>query len=433
MKNVERAYEGFVCVNSYNIFFSSDISDSHDIYFSKDLAGCSYCFACCGLRNKHYSIFNTSYSKEEYFEKLENLDIGSYTNTKELHRKAQEFYLKFPVKFMHSYHNVDVSGDYITNSRNAHYSFLVDEIENSKYCYSMGLKPTKDSYDFCWGGASELVYEAASVGYQVSQARFVWECWPGCFDVTYCIFCSSGCSHLFGCVGLRNKQYCILNTQYSKEEYEKLIPRIIQQMNEMPYISEIGDQLSEIRKIEYKFGEFFPPEFSPFAYNETIAQEYFPLTKETAHMQGYQWREPEERKYEVSMPASDLSDHIREATDRILKETIGCAHEGKCREQCAGAFRITPIEFEFYREMNVPLPRLCPNCRHYARISQRNPLKLWKRKCRCGETRSQNRSYGNTTDHFHGASSCPNEFQTSYAPERPEIVYCEQCYQSEVV
>ncbi|TSC76095.1 MAG: Uncharacterized protein G01um101433_825 [Parcubacteria group bacterium Gr01-1014_33] len=425
VKNVERAYEGFVSISSYNVFFSSDISDSHDIYFSKDLTGCSYCFACCGLRNKHYSIFNTQYSKEEYVEKLKSLDIGSYANAEELRKKAQEFYLKFPVKFMHGYHNVNVSGDYITNSRNVHHSFLVDKIEDSKYCYSMGLTPTKDSYDFCWGGASELAYEAASVGYQISHARFVWECWPGCFDITYCIFCSSGCSHLFGCVGLRAKQYCILNTQYSKEEYEKLIPRIIQQMNEMPY--------TDLRGNIYKFGEFFPTELSPFAYNETIAQEYFPLTEETAHAKKYQWREPEERKYEVSMRAGDLPDHIRDATDKILKEIIGCEHAGKCKEQCTSAFRITLTEFEFYRKINIPLPRLCPNCRHYARIAQRNPLKLWKRKCMCAGEKSQNGIYANQSSHFHGSTQCPDEFETSYSPERQEIVYCERCYQEEVV
>ncbi len=27
---------------------------------------------------------------------------------------------------------------------------------------------------------------------------------------------------------------------------------------------------------------------------------------------------------------------------------------------------------------------------------------------------------------------CQNEFETSYAPDRPEIVYCERCYQQEV-
>ena len=28
--------------------------------------------------------------------------------------------------------------------------------------------------------------------------------------------------------------------------------------------------------------------------------------------------------------------------------------------------------------------------------------------------------------------NCKKEFETSYAPDRPEIVYCESCYNKEV-
>jgi len=27
---------------------------------------------------------------------------------------------------------------------------------------------------------------------------------------------------------------------------------------------------------------------------------------------------------------------------------------------------------------------------------------------------------------------CTNEFETPYAPDRPEIVYCEECYNKEI-
>ena len=82
--------------------------------------------------------------------------------------------------------------------------------------------------------------------------------------------------------------------------------------------------------------------------------------------------------------------------------------------------------------MNLPLPRLCPNCRHYQRIKQRNPLKLWKRQCQCAGQKSENGIYQNTIKHSHENQPCPNEFETSYSPDRKEIVYCEKCYQAEV-
>ena len=70
--------------------------------------------------------------------------------------------------------------------------------------------------------------------------------------------------------------------------------------------------------------------------------------------------------------------------------------------------------------MNLPLPRLCPNCRHYTRLKQRNPLKLWHRTCMC-----DNENHGHK-------GKCQAEFETSYSPERPEIVYCEGCFNREI-
>ncbi|MDP3784615.1 MAG: hypothetical protein Q8R12_00870, partial [bacterium] len=60
---------------------------------------------------------------------------------------------------------------------------------------------------------------------------------------------------------------------------------------------------------------------------------------------------------------------------------------------------------------------------------------LWHRKCQCAGEKSENGIYQNTADHIHHPKDqlCPNEFETTYAPERPEIVYCEQCYIREVV
>lgn len=80
----------------------------------------------------------------------------------------------------------------------------------------------------------------------------------------YCIDCDSS-SFLFGCNGLRNKQYCIFNTQYTKEQYEALLPTIIEHM------IATGER-----------GKFFDPSVSVFAYNETIASLHFPLSESEA-------------------------------------------------------------------------------------------------------------------------------------------------------
>ena len=60
-------------------------------------------------------------------------------------------------------------------------------------------------------------------------------------------------------VKLKQKKYCILNKQYTKEEYEKLVPKIKKHMNEMPYIDKKG-------RI-YKYGEFKNHDFIHFNFN----------------------------------------------------------------------------------------------------------------------------------------------------------------------
>ena len=223
-----------------------------------------------------------------------------------------------------------------------------------------------------------------------------------------------------------------------------MLPKIIEHMDSMPYVDKRG--------IVYKYGEFFPSEIAPFAYNETIAQEYFTLSETEAKTKGFRWKEQESKNYTITKKPEDLPDYIKDAGDEIMSEVIGCAHsvppDGGCKDQCTTAFKIISSELQFYRKMNLPLPRLCPNCRHYERLRQRNPLKLWKRKCMCaGETSRTSLSteasaqagnaeprteYKNTTVHSHTTKPCMSEFETSYAPERLEVIYCEQCYNSEV-
>ena len=413
--------EGTLVGNSSRIFFSFDCDNCNDIWFSRDLSGCGYCIGCVNLRNKYYYIFNKPYTKEEYLEKIKEFDFGSYRLVQELSKKAQEFTDAFPRKFMHGYQNVNVSGDLIEDSKNVLHSYSAQKGENNKYIQT--VNKATDSYDFTnFGYVSSNIYESVTCGLSIYKLKFCWECWNECLEVEYSAFCPSS-SYLFGCVGLRQKKYCILNKQYSKEDFEKLRPKIIQHMNEMPYVSQRANSKEQI---VYKYGEFFPPEFSPFAYNETVANDYFPLSEKETLDRGYAWREPERREYKTTIAASQLSDHIRQTPDSILQEIIACA-------SCQRAFRIIPMELKFYRDMNIPLPRTCPECRLQKRLRLLNAPKFYHRTCQCAGQKSENGVYQNTAEHFHKTTPCPNEFETSYAPGKPEIVYCESCYNNEVI
>jgi len=427
----ELCYDVINCTKSFKVSFSKYADDCQDSMFLLDCRNCSNCMGCVSLRNKSYCIFNEQYSKEEYKKRLAELDLGSFKNLAKLNLEFQKYSMLFPRRFANIRNSVNVIGDDINHSRNCYTCFYLTEgSENCRYSVVLS-DPVKDSSDLvnCAFSGTELLYEMISGAGR--RLFFGHKVWYG-YEIIFSEECHSS-NNLFACIGLRNKSYCILNKQYTKEEYEKLVPRIIEHMNQMPYTDKKG-------RI-YKYGEFFPPELSPFSYNETIAQEYFPLTKEQAIEKGYSWKDPEPRNYQITLKSEDIPDHINDITDGILNQIIQCAHAplggetAKCNEQCTQAFRIIPQELEFLRKMNLPLPRLCPNCRHYQRIKQRNPLKLWHRRCQCAGAKSENGIYQNTADHMHHKKDepCLNEFETTYAPERPEIVYCEACYLREVV
>ncbi|MDD5721338.1 MAG: hypothetical protein PHT16_02745 [Candidatus Pacebacteria bacterium] len=400
-------YQCIDCEKLSNSIFAQECSNSFDLIYCFDCKNCQDCIGCTGLRSQKYHIFNKAYSKEQYLEKKNEL----LKNGREGLRNIQKEFLKIkgnvPHKFAIEIQCKNVTGNNIVQSKNVHNCFDVKKCEDEKYC--MRMIDGRNVYDTNYCEFMELTYEYISF-WKNTNTKFSNTCGES-DELSYCDFCYV-CSNCFACVGLRNKSYCILNKQYTKEQYEELVPKIIEHMNTMPYIDSKG-------RI-YKYGEFFPTELSPFCYNETIAQEYFPLTKEEALKQGYKWKDTEERNYKIEINNKDLPDNFADTKEEIIGKVIECEHKGKCNDQCTEAFKVIAEEFSFYKRMNLPIPKLCPNCRHYQRIAQRNPFKLWHRQCMCDKE-----------DHIH-TGKCEVEFETSYAPDRPEIVYCEKCYQQEV-
>ena len=409
----ELCYETVTCINCYRTTFSQQCEDCIDVHFSFGLRGCNNCLGCINLHKQSYCIFNEQYSKEDYEEKLKSFKLDSHKNVVLMKDKVRELWKRFPRKYYFGVQNVRVTGDYLEHSKNSKVCFGCANLEDSKFCSFVSNGPVKTTYDFThYGDNIELINECLQCGNGIYNIRYSWGVWSNSRNVTYSIRVVGGEDN-FGCVGLKKKKYCILNKQYSKEEYEELIPKIIKHMNDMPYIDKKGRV--------YKYGEFFPLELSPFGYNETTVQEYFPLSEEQARNLGYNWRETKKRDYKITKNSEELPDSIYETTSSILKEIISCEHKGECEEDCITAFRILPEDLQFYKRMNLPLPRLCPNCRRFQRVKQRNPLKLWHRTCVCDKE-----------EHLHGDKKCEIEFETTYAPDRPEIIYCEKCYQQEV-
>lgn len=246
----------------------------------------------------------------------------------------------------------DVSGDFLFESKNVHDSFFIRDGRDLRHCFILSGE-VRDCRDLSLFGIHvELAYESAVCGLDAVNIRFCYSCWGGADDLLYCWLCGS--NHCFGCVGLRKKQYCILNKQYTKEEYEELVPRIIEHMS---------------RRGEW--GEFFPSHMSVISYNHSLAQRYFPLSKEKVQERGRTWYEKEDVDARGAVAAESLPDGLPAHDEAIVS-----------RSTLSGRpFKITTQEIKRYRQLRVPLPRLAYDERIGERAGILGGIRLYERKC----------------------------------------------------
>ena len=376
----ELCYECVDCQDCYNVQYSQRSKNCQDSYFLADCTNCKKCIGCSNLNNKEYHVFNKPVSKE-VFEQYEQ-DLAHRNNLGILQQQSVENNLKTPKKYYFGHSNEHSTGNIISNCQNAVHCFECMNVENLKYCryvYDSNNCMDMDVY----GDGSEWIYNAQATGTNCSNCALTMFCWSGCSNVYYSHL-TSGCQDCFGCCSLVKKQYCIFNKQYTKEEYEQLVLKIIEHM-----------------KSTGEWGEFFPISMSPYGYNESISYDYYPLTKQEAFDQGCKWHDGKQEQY--MGPAFDYPHTIVEVQDDICEQILTCSISGK-------QFKIIPQELMFYRKHNIPLPTVCPDERNKRRMSLRNPLRLWNREC----------------------DKCSTPIESSYQPGRPEIVYCEACYLAEV-
>lgn len=383
----ESCYECTDCLGSNKLLYSQECESCADSIGLFDCRSCTDCIGCVGLVGKSYHIFNQPVSREEYKTFLEEHPLYDNATISMILERREELRRALPQRAFFGSHNNEVSGNHIYYAKNVHDSFDIKSGEDSHYCHTAQKVVSTHDCSFCGGtsGIEQCYQVLTCLGEKIIGSH---SCIDS-HDILYSDTCF-GCNNLFGCFGLRQKSYCIFNKQYTKEEYEILMPRLISLMKE-----------------HGEWGEFLPASFSPFAYNESIVNEYMPLYKEEALAQGYRWRDdiPATRgagtiNYE-SLPKDPNS-----YTDTLVKEVLTC-------ESCEKNYKLIPDEINFYKRMKLSLPRKCFNCRHEARMNMRNPRTLWDAKC----------------------FSCNEPMRTSYPPEAQEKykLHCEKCYQKEML
>ena len=392
---VERMYEVNDSKKSYECQYSMFLRDCSSCFYCYDCRGCNNCFMSSNLRNKSYVFKDKQYSQEEYLTKIKQYELSSFVVREGLLKEFNDMVIQDTIhRYVISENNVNSKGSLITDCRNVTNSFEVYQGENCKYVF--GGTEVKDTMDLYHGGypPTELNYEmhAAARNY---NGHFSNLCYDN-VDIDYCDTCQNS-QNLFGCVSVKNGEYFIFNKKYLKADYQVLKEKIIEHMNKTA-----------------EYGEFFPPQIAPVCYNETQGNLYMPMTKEEVLAKGWQWEENTLGTFgKETISSGSMPDKIEDVPDSYLQEVFACV-------DCSKNYNITSNELSFYRKEKIPLPRKCSNCRYKRRFDLRPPRNLWHRSCMCDRN-----------GHGHSAT-CPNEFETCFAPEREEKIFCEQCYNKEV-
>jgi hypothetical protein len=341
----------------------------------------------------------------------------------------RDFELTIPHVNLQTYAAENCMWDYVYNSKNAFNCFNVVWVQDCKNLYEWwrcsNVYDSSFVYDLEWP-----VIGSVNVFMNSKNVYFSEYIYDNSFNIFYS-FNLKSCKNCFACVGLVWKEYCIFNRQYKMEDYAVEVERIVKSMMKSPLPP-------LIRGTEW--WEFFPASMSRFGYNETEANEYYPLNRETViasetkqsrehwinekssfsgsphfvrddksetflHWTIFNWSDFIQPlpKVDKIIPANMLPSKTKDIPDDILNRALKCEETWK-------PYRINKAELKFYRDNKLSLPRFHYDTRYKHRLLSKNQRILHDRKC----------------------DKCSKDIKTTYSPENPEIVYCEACYNKEI-
>ncbi len=329
-RSCELCYQCVLCNECYDVQFSEFSNNCNGSRFLSNCNNCVDCYQCANMQNKQYCIQNIQYTPEAYEAKMKEIDLSSYKEFQREYEKWQTFLGTQPIQAEHTINCEDSTGTLMKNCRSCIVCF---NLSNAEQCVNSFGNNQAECCDTSGEGSE---YGIMNVGFLDSQRVAYTMVAEHSYDIWYShsIFQSHDC---FGCFGLKKSAYCILNKEYAPDEYDQLKKRIIEHM-----------------KRTGEWGQYFPPQYSPFCYNDTnvvgVLDSEFDDCDAVARRMGLRARAYDEEKNHNATSVSQMPDRSDAWRESHLDMVWACARSER-------AFKITNQELRLYQRMRVPVPR----------------------------------------------------------------------------
>jgi hypothetical protein len=373
----------------YNCRHLRESFDCMDSAFIFDCRNCKNCFGASNKRNKEYIWFNQQLTKVEWEAKYAEVDLGKRSEVEKYNQMFETMLADntiWPENFNEG--SEDSVGDYLQASTRCKNCF--DSVKGAVDNYwSAWMYGSPQDNTLCWGAINCSNCYVCVSSPESSYLKFCYRS-TRCEDSEYLYGCID-CRNCFGCISLKKKEFCILNKQYSEEEYWSKLDQIKCQMLD-----------------KGQYGEYFPTTFSTSYVPECGAYLYAGADPEDIEKLGGNVFDPNEYNAtgleEVDLSQAKSTDDIPDSIQDVGDEWAGKLIYDKDVNR---TFAMLKPEIEHYRELNI-----APPAEHFI-LRVKNISSL-----------GQKAQLVNST-----CQSCSKEVLVSVNKKYPNRkIYCKKCY-----
>lgn len=322
-------YDCTNCENAYYCVHCLDVRNSRNCMMSFDCRNCQDCLFCFNLRGKQYCVGNRELTKEQYESERAKWKL----ETRTWYQKAQTYFAKMmhEIAWLRSTYvelSEETTWNYVQHMKDCEMCFM--ELDHENCCH--GLWSGWGVKHICEG----LGTYGCHGGYKVTmpikcfEIRFSFMCFECRFSdyLAYCV----GCENCIGCAWLHKKNYCIFNKPYSKQEFAELQKRLIDHM-----------------KSTGEWGQFFPGDFAPNVYEDSLSAAFWPLTRDMPNISWFRMLQNPHVKLDSYLSSDTISESSFEADEWVTKQIYWDKIARK-------PFTILSQDINFCRTLFVPLP-----------------------------------------------------------------------------